>query len=126
MGPFLLDTSTLIWTMAAPERLSRKARTAVRSGTPVVSVISYWEVMVKCKKGLLSVGDPLNWWQVATESLAAEVLSIRATHVAALRDLPDVHRDPFDRMLIAQAISEGLTLLTSDSSIRRYPVATCW
>ena len=62
----------------------------------------------------------------ATELTAARVLPIRASHVTALAALPMLHRDPFDRILIAQAIAEGLDLVTNDEPIRAYPVQTIW
>jgi PIN domain nuclease of toxin-antitoxin system len=68
--------------------------------------------MVKANKGRLSIGDPVLWWQRTTEAPGAEVLSIRPEHVSALTGLPDRRRDPFDRMLIAQAISDDMILVT--------------
>jgi PIN domain nuclease of toxin-antitoxin system len=57
----LLDTSTLIWSLASPDRLSPPARRALKAGPPVLSVVSYWEVVIKSRKGLLTVADPVNW-----------------------------------------------------------------
>lgn len=98
----LLDTSTLLWTLAAPDRLSRAARKAVGRGRPVLSIASYWEVVIKTRKGLLPISDPVSWWTRALQLLGAQVLPIWATHITALAALPDLHRDPFDRILIAQ------------------------
>jgi PIN domain nuclease of toxin-antitoxin system len=71
----------------------------------VVSVASYWEVVIKTQKGLLTIGDVATWWRRATELTAARVLPIRPSHVTALAALPTLHKDPFDRILIAQAIA---------------------
>lgn len=125
-GPYLLDTSTLIWSVASPDRLSSTARRALKAGPLVLSVVSYWEVVIKARKGLLTVADPVNWWSRATGVLGGEILSIRAAHISALAGLPDIHRDPFDRMLVAQATAEGLVFVGSDDQIRRYPVKTVW
>jgi len=125
-GPYLLDTSTLMWALASPERLSRPARKAVQAGPLVLSVASYWEVVIKVRKGLVTVADPVSWWERATELLAATVLSVRAGHVSALHGLPELHKDPFDRILVAQAQAEGLALVTSDDLVRRYAVKTLW
>lgn len=125
-GPFLLDTSTILWSLADPARLSRKARQAMSTGPRVLSVVSYWEVVIKSRKGLLDVADPISWWKRATALLAGEVLSVRATHISALAGLPDLHKDPFDRMLIAQAVAEGLALVTNDGTVGRYAVKTVW
>ena len=90
------------------------------SGPNFLSVVSYWEVMLKSMKGKLDVGDPRLWWQEALEQLAATVLPLRPGHVAVVHDLPPIHKDPFDRMLIAQATVEGLVLVSSDREIAQY------
>ena len=122
----LLDTSTLLWALGSPERLSRRARTVLDAGENVVSVASYWEVVVKAQKGLLSIVDLATWWRRATELLAVRTLPIRASHVTALAALPVVHKDPFDRILVAQAVAEGLELVTNDDHIKAYPVRVLW
>ena len=99
----LLDTSTLLWTLGDPDRLSRAARKAISSGSSVLSIASYWEVVIKARKGLLGIADAVSWWTRATELMVNRILSIRASHLTALASLPDVHRDPFDRILVAQA-----------------------
>ena len=123
---FLLDTSTLLWALADPERLSKRAGAALRAGPLVLSVASYWEVVIKARRGLLNVADPVTWWTRATDLLGARVLSIRPAHISALCALPDLHKDPFDRILVAQASAEALVLITSDSQIRSHPVKTLW
>jgi len=125
-GPYLLDTSTLIWAVASPDRLSGRARKAVNAGPLVLSVVSYWEVVIKARKGLLAVADPVNWWSRATALLGGHILSIRVAHISALAGLPEIHKDPFDRMLIAQAAAEGVALVASDDQIRRYAVKVVW
>jgi len=122
----LLDTSTLLWTLASPGRLSQRARDAVAAGNSVLSVASYWEVVIKTRKGMLPIPDPVNWWTRAVELLGGQVLPIRASHITALAALPDLHRDPFDRILIAQAVAEGWPLITSDQNIGAYPVRVVW
>jgi PIN domain nuclease of toxin-antitoxin system len=123
---FLLDTAVVLWALAAPERLSMPAREAVEKGQVFVSVASYWEIVIKSRKGLLSIPDPISWWERAHALLGGKVLSIRASHISALAALPDLHRDPFDRILIAQSIAEGLYLLTNDHQIAEYPVRVIW
>ena len=122
----LLDTSTLLWALGEPERLSSRARRLVEAGDNVVSVASYWEVVIKTQKGLLSISDLATWWRHATELTAARVLQIRASHITALAALPMLHKDPFDRILIAQAKAERLGLVTNDAPIGTYPVLTIW
>jgi PIN domain nuclease of toxin-antitoxin system len=98
----------------------------VEAGPVVLSVASYWEAVIKARKGLVTIADPVSWWERATGLLAGTVLSIRAGHVSALHGLAELHRDPFDRLLIAQAQAEGLALVTSDDVVRRYAVKTLW
>jgi PIN domain nuclease of toxin-antitoxin system len=122
----LLDTSTLLWTLGMPERLSGAARDAISGSGLHLSVGSYWEIVIKARKGLLEIADPVSWWNRAAQLLGAEVLPIRASHVGAIAGLPGIHRDPFDRILVAQAIVEGLSLITSDQQIGAYPVRIVW
>jgi PIN domain nuclease of toxin-antitoxin system len=122
----LLDTSTLLWALGSPERLSPRVRPLIEVGENVVSIASYWEVVVKTQKGLLSIADVATWWRRATELMAVRTLPIRASHVTTLAALPMLHNDPFDRILIAQAIAEGLAFVTNDEHIRSYPVRTIW
>ncbi|MEX2273903.1 MAG: type II toxin-antitoxin system VapC family toxin [Vicinamibacterales bacterium] len=122
----LLDTSTLLWALGSPERLSTRASRLVETGQNIVSVASYWEVVIKTQKGLLTIADLTTWWRRATDLTAARVLPIRASHVAALAALPPLHKDPFDRILIAQAVAEGLGVITGDDTFGGYPVQTIW
>jgi PIN domain nuclease of toxin-antitoxin system len=122
----LLDTSTLLWALGEPERLSAKARRLVESGENVLSVASYWEIVIKTQKGLLTISDVATWWRQATELAAARILQIRAAHITALAALPLLHKDPFDRILIAQAKAERLVLVTNDVPIGEYPIQTIW
>jgi PIN domain nuclease of toxin-antitoxin system len=117
---YLLDTHTAIWALDRPEALSAVARTAASTGPNVLSVVSYWEVMIKSMKGTLDVGDPRAWWFDALKQLAATPLFLRPEHVAAVYRLAPIHKDPFDRVLIAQAAVEGLALVTTDGRITRY------
>lgn len=122
----LLDTSTLLWALGEPERLSAKARRLVEAGENVVSVACYWEVAIKTQKGLLSIDDLATWWRQATELTSARILHIRPSHITVLATLPMLHRDPFDRILIAQAKAEGLAFITNDGPIGKYPIQTLW
>ena len=117
---YLLDTHVALWALDRPESLSKAARKASASGPNFLSVVSFWEIMVKCMKGTLKMGDPRNWWKDALDQLDATPLVLRHQHVAAVYTLPPIHKDPFDRMLIAQAIVEGLCLVSMDRKISGY------
>jgi PIN domain nuclease of toxin-antitoxin system len=120
----LLDTHAALFSMFQSKALSAPAKAAIASGRNFLSVVSYWEVMIKSMKGTLDVGDPRQWWNEALEQLAATVLPLRPGHIAAIHGLPPIHKDPFDRVLIAQATVEGLTLVSRDSSVARYASGT--
>jgi PIN domain nuclease of toxin-antitoxin system len=83
-------------------------------------MVVYWEIMLKSMKGLLDIGEPSLWWRDALDQLSARPLLLRPEHVSELHALPPIHRDPFDRMLLAQAAAEGLTLVSSDRDLARY------
>jgi PIN domain nuclease of toxin-antitoxin system len=80
----------------------------------------YWEVVIKSMKGTLDAGNPVQWFEQTRDALALLPLLLRPEHVAALLRLPAIHQDPFDRALIAQAMSEDLALLTTDGTIPPY------
>jgi len=102
------------------DRLSPEVRQRVESGPVYLSVICFWEVLLKSMKGALNVGDPRLWWAEVLDVFAARALPVRPEHVAALHDLPPIHNDPFDRMLIAQATAADLVLVTTDREIPKY------
>jgi PIN domain nuclease of toxin-antitoxin system len=125
---YLLDSHAFLWAAAAPEKLSPKARRICeQTVSPLfVSVASLWELAAKCGAGKLSIPQPevtLPGW-VARMNM--QVLSLEAAHVYAVYGLPMLHKDPFDRMLIVQAIAEGLVLVTKDEDIHRYDVKWAW
>ena len=119
----LLDTHLLLWMAGPSNRLSPKARTLIAdpANELVFSAISIWETVVKKSRRRPDfVVDP----QAFRTNLIANSLRelhVTADHALAVMALPPIHRDPFDRMLVAQAVSEGLTLLTSDDHLARYP-----
>lgn len=117
---YLLDTNTAIFSLWHSKSLSVTAKAAVAEGPNFLSVVCYWEVVAKSMKGKLDVGDPRLWWLEALGELAATPLALRPEHVGAVNELPPIHQDPFDRMMIAQATVERLALVTSDSEVLRY------
>ena len=123
MRGYLLDTNVILVALTEPDRLPATVRRAVLRGPNVLSVVSYWEVLLKSMKGNLRVGDPRSWWHDALEQLAGTPLALRPDHVAEIYTLPPIHKDPFDRVLIAQAAVEYLALVTLDAEIPLYASA---
>ena len=119
----LLDTHVLLWCLGSPERLCRETRRKIEAPAQVVfvSAASAWEIEVKRALGKLKA--PADLEEQLQEKRFTE-LPVRLRHVRALGSLPDLHRDPFDRMLVAQALADGLTIVTSDDQIRAYPAPT--
>ena len=123
MSGYLLDTNAALLALADPDRLSKAARKAISAGPNVLSVVSYWDVVLKSMKGNLDVGDPRVWWRDALDELAARALALKPEHVAGVYSLPGIHKDPFDRMLIAQAIAGEMQLVTTDEAVTEYASA---
>jgi PIN domain nuclease of toxin-antitoxin system len=117
---FLLDTNIVLQALGRPASLTTRARKAVIAGPNVLSAVVYWEVVLKVMKGTLIVGHVRSWWLDALDVLAATVLPVEPKHVECVQDLPAIHKDPFDRMLIAQASAEGCVLVTTDRDILKY------
>lgn len=117
---YLVDTGIALTAMDEPRQLTKAVRRALDRGPAHLSVVVYWEVMVKSMKGTLNVGDPRDWWKQTLDNLDLVPLTWRPEHIATLYGLPSIHRDPFDRALIAQAIAEDLALLTADGEIPKY------
>lgn len=119
----LLDTHVALWALAGSPRLGASAQAAIIDGDNdvLVSAVSVAEVSVKASTGKLT-GAKHFVDECRTAGLAE--LALTAAHADALRDLPLLHRDPFDRLLVCQARVEGLTLVTVDPQCRQYAVAT--
>ena len=121
----LLDTHALLWWLADDPQLPHLAREAIRGHRePVyVSAVSAWEITVKRTQGKLEVPEE---WVSAVEEDGFVRLEITWDHVLEVGELPDVHRDPFDRLLVAQARVEGMTLVTGDAMIASYGTPVLW
>lgn len=115
----LLDTHVFLWWLEDPTKLSEKARGAIEEGgnTVFVSAAVIWEIVIKKQLGKLSVPDDFIKHMEAQNFLP---LVISHEHALAVASLPNIHSDPFDRIQIAQAIVEGLTLVTRDQYIVTY------
>ena len=119
----LLDTHLLLWAASAPDRLSAKARALINDAEHELfySAASLWEVAIKRGLGRADFQVDARLLRRGLIDNGYEELPITSDHVLAIENLPSMHKDPFDRLLIAQAIVEELTLLTVDPLVARYP-----
>jgi PIN domain nuclease of toxin-antitoxin system len=123
----LADTHTLIWWWAGDRKLSRRARAVLSdaANTVHVSAVSGYEIVLKQRRGLLPRGVPHDLAHaISNEGFA--ILPLKLEHTVAAAALSDAHRDPFDRLLIAQAKIEGLSIVSSDGVFGEYGVRVVW
>ena len=123
----LLDTHAFIWAITDERRLSPRARSLIASSELWWSVVSLWEAIQKAQVGKLSL--PLPAGPMLTGELSSNhvrLLPVSLSHVLRVEELPLHHRDPFDRLLIAQSIEEKWPIVTADPWFSRYPVDVIW
>src|ERR1044072_786295 len=123
---YLLDTHTLVWGVTVAEQLPARVRDILAAGEVTASVVSYWELILKKGRQTALVVEPKAWWERYITRPAVEVLPGRVGHVDHLDALPEWHRDPFDRILVAQALAEVLTLASKDALLARYGAPVIW
>jgi PIN domain nuclease of toxin-antitoxin system len=125
----LLDTHVFLWWISDDPRLSTHARKIITDGenTLFLSAASGWEIAIKAKLGRLKLPEPLETFVPEQMALnAIESLPIQMSHALHVHTLPLHHRDPFDRLLVAQAQLDNLPILTADSQIALYAIRTVW
>ena len=125
----LLDTHTFIWWDSSPQKLSPKALAFCQNpeNTLLLSIASIWEIQIKLQLGKLSLNLPLpELIESQQQTNNIELLPINLIHILTLDTLPKHHKDPFDRLLICQAIVEDAVLLSGDSTLANYPVKLKW
>lgn len=125
----LLDTHAFLWWVADSPKLSADARELIANekNEPIFSVVSAWEIATKAGVGKLELSDSPE--KFVTEQISRNVLvvlPIYLRHALGVHSLPDYHRDPFDRLLIAQATAENVAILTADPLITKYQIQTVW
>jgi PIN domain nuclease of toxin-antitoxin system len=125
----LVDTHTFLWDLLGDHRSSRLAKQILKSDEHELffSLVSLWEFAIKIKTGKLNaLGSSVSYLRDEMENYSMQLLPIRYNHILQLEALPAHHSDPFDRLLIAQAITESLPILTNDQKIQLYPVKLLW
>ena len=125
----LVDTHALLWFVLDDPRLGRKADALMRSGSTdlLLSVASCWELAIKHALGKINLGKPFDqflWPELRRNQI--EVLPIAEAHLNLLSGLPNHHRDPFDRLLAAQALAERIPMVSADEAMSRYGVELIW
>ena len=125
----LLDTCTFVWLASEPGRLSARATQTINDhkSVLVLSDVTVWEICLKWQSGKLRLPEPPRTWcenQAGVWHL--ESLSVTREALYRTTELPSHHRDPFDRLLVAQSLEEGLPLITPDQHIAAYPISVVW
>lgn len=120
---FLLDTHLLLWAAGQLDRLPAEARTLIDDplNEPVFSPASLWEIAIKCGLGRRDFQVDARLLRRGLLDNGYLELAITSEHAVAVAGLPPIHKDPFDRLLVAQSIIEGITLLTADPLVAQYP-----
>jgi PIN domain nuclease of toxin-antitoxin system len=124
----LLDTSVLLWWLGEPDRIESALLETLKEEASVVlfSQVSLLEIQIKVGIGKLALDFPVERIPELAERSGLTPLPLRNSAIFTLPKLPNLHRDPFDRLLICEAIQEGVPLITPDETIRRYPLKVIW
>ena len=124
----LLDTHTFVWYFNGDKNLSEKAKEAIESddNLKLISIASIWEIGVKISLGKFNFQDGFNKLLEMINENGFEILPVTNHHAIAVSSLEFIHRDPFDRMLIAQSMVENLAIVTKDENIHKYKINTIW
>ena len=128
MPGYLLDTHAVIWYIEGDQQLSQNAKSAIESmgSRNYVSIASLWEIAIKINLGKLKLKTEFNQILKKIEGNSFELLPISFEDTSLISRLPLLHRDPFDRILVAQAVNNKLTILTRDPHVSSYNVGTIW
>ena len=126
---YLLDTHTLLWFLTDDKKLSRRARQLIESSSneSFISIVNLWEIAIKTGLGKLDLGEPFE--QMFPEQLhlnRIDILDIIVNSLIQLTTLPFHHRDPFDRLIIAQGLTEGLPIISVDMVFDAYSINREW
>ncbi len=124
----LLDTSVLLWWLGDPDRIGEPLLEVLQDPETALlfSQVSLLEIQIKVGIGKLDLAFPVERIPELAEQSGLIPLALRNEAIFTLAKLPDLHRDPFDRLLICEAIQEGVPLVTPDAAIRRYPIKVLW
>jgi PIN domain nuclease of toxin-antitoxin system len=125
----LLDTHVFLWFVAGDDKLNAQARSLIEDpdNSLLLSIASLWEMAIKISLGKLDVAGPFGEFiTTQTQTNGIALLPIEVDHLAKLLDLPYHHRDPFDRLLVAQCLASDMTIVSADSTLDAYGVRRVW
>ena len=124
----LLDTHAFLWFASGDRRLSRHARASMEAEDAElhISAATVWEIAIKAGLGRLTLPAPVDAWLAEKLGEGYRMMAVTWAHAAAVERLPFHHRDPFDRLLVAQGIAERLAIVTRDRAFRKYAVDVLW
>ncbi len=125
---YLLDTNALLYFLYDSEKLSKEASEVIYHGNNKinVSIVSLWEIAIKSSIGKLEIKSSISKISETCEKEQLDILSIKPFHLDEISKLPPIHADPFDRLIISQAITENLVIITKDGTIPQYNVKVLW
>ncbi len=125
---YLIDTQVLLWIFSDPPKLPSAVTQMIKKpqNKLLVSTVSFWEIAIKFSLGKLALPFPLGDLVSETASNDISLLHIKVSHTLKVADLPHHHKDPFDRLIISQAIVEGLPVISSDDKFSEYEINRVW
>ncbi|MBQ9061260.1 MAG: type II toxin-antitoxin system VapC family toxin [Eubacterium sp.] len=125
---YLLDTHTFYWFITGDSKLPDSVKTAIEDSEEqfFISVACFWEMSIKSSLNKLKLPASIDTLMQDCSDYGISILQIKASHLARLEELPWIHRDPFDRLMICQAQEEDLIFITADGNITKYDVKTMW
>ncbi len=124
---YLLDTNAFIYSLCNPSELTESAKNIITSEKDLfVSIVSFWEIAIKQTLGKLSIKSSVPELEKICKERSIEIINLTSEEIEGIKTLPQIHRDPFDRIIISQAQKRNLTIVTSDTIIPQYAVNVAW
>ena len=120
---YLLDTHILLWYLHDDDRLSDKTKTIISDNDISISIASLWEIAIKKGLGKLKIYETVSDLEKVCNEQDIEIIPIKTKYLEVIQTLPYIHNDPFDRLIIATASTDGMTLITDDKKIKNYSIS---
>lgn len=124
---YILDTNALIYSLCNPTELTKAASQIITTEKELcVSIVSFWEIAIKQSLGKLSINSSIPDIEQICKDRSIEIIPITTEEIEGIKSLPQIHKDPFDRIIISQAHKRNLSIITSDTIIPQYAVKVVW